>query len=116
MVRIETKLINQMEPQENSEYKIIDVSQFVSPKGDKGLKVILNSTYKTDKKEYATILWTHESAGIKSKIGAFIVALEKLDETGQPEKTIDTNAWLGTTIRIVRWQNSDREIEVVDSE
>lgn len=102
-----------VEPEENGEYQILDVSDFKSPKGDKGIRVKLASLDINDKKDYSTILWVREEIGTKSKLGAFLVALAELDENGQPTKT-NTDGWNGTKIHFIRWTDKKREIEVIE--
>jgi hypothetical protein len=111
--KLNTKILQQHEPEEGMEYTIIDVSDFVSPKGDKAFKVILNSFDKEDKTEYATILWKRDQIGAKSKLGAFIIALAKINENGQPVQNSNTDEWLNVNIRFIHWSDKNREIKVI---
>lgn len=113
MPQINTKLINTHEPIEDGEYQILNVDNFTSPKGDKGLKVTMASLDKSDKKDYSTILWVRPDTGLRSKLGAFIKALSEIDEeTGQPTIT-NTDHWLGQKISFVIWEDKKREIRVL---
>lgn len=94
-------------------YQIIAIDDFKSPKGDLGLKVQLVSMDKSDKTDYSTILWKRPQIGIKSKLGAFINALaEYNEETGEITK-VNTDTWVGICILAKRWNDKDREIEVI---
>jgi len=53
--------------------------------------------------KYAEMLWIRGFVGLKSKLGAFI------SELGD-----NTDSWVGKTIRIVRWKEKDRQIQIVD--
>jgi len=54
--------------------------------------------------EYAEMLWKRSSVGAKSKLGCFIAVLGK-----------NTDAWIGKRIRIIRWSEKDREIQLVEA-
>ena len=51
---------------------------------------------------FVEVLWTREVVGPNSKLGAFVVALGK-----------DTKNWIGKKIRIVKWSERVREVQVV---
>jgi hypothetical protein len=53
--------------------------------------------------EYAEMLWKRSSVGASSKLGCFIAVLGK-----------NTDNWIGKKIKIVRWVEKDREIQVVE--
>lgn len=113
------KLDVTLAPQEiekDGEYKIIDVSEYESPKGDKGLRIKLVALDETDKKDYSTILWMRDlkNIGKNSKLGAFINALTEINpNTGQPKQGVNTDKWQGINIRVVSWEERNREIQVI---
>lgn len=105
MVELKTKL--KKEPQEGKEYKIVSVAQ--QKVGEfEGLQVVMKSIDETDKSEYTTMLWTRESAGLMSKLGAFIEAFSVYLEKDAEE----TDNWVGHIIGFLQWQPKRREIEV----
>lgn len=115
MPQFDVKLAPQ-EIQKDGEYKILDVSDYESPKGDKGLRIKLVSLDDKDKKDYSTILWMRdlENIGRNSKLGSFIYALAEIDaKTGQPKDGINTDNWQGVNIRVVSWEERNREIQVI---
>lgn len=105
MVELKTKL--KKEPQEGQEYKIVAVAQQKIGEFE-GLQVTMKSINETDKSEYTTMLWTRESAGLMSKLGAFLEAFSMFLEKGAEE----TDNWIGHTIGFLQWQPKRREIEV----
>lgn len=112
MPKINMNVINEKEIQENGKYEIVSVKDFKSPQNQIGLKVILKSLNENDTQKYSCILWTRDNAGIKSKIGAFIVALSGIDAEGTPQKT-DTDEWIGEQILVNIWKEKDRKITVI---
>lgn len=113
MPQLNTNLVVANDIEKDGEYKILDVADFKSPKGDKGLKVTMNSLNEKDKKVYSTILWTRENAGINSKLGAFIIALAEVNlETGKVVSN-NTDDWIGAQIRVIEWEERKRKIEVI---
>lgn len=115
MVKLKTTLINEKEPNEGNEYVITTTEEIITAvSGFKGLKVSMKSVNEKDVDEegkptkYATILWTRESAGLMSKLGAFLGAFSVYLEKGAEE----TENWVGHTIGFLQWQPKRREIEV----
>ena len=67
---------------------------------------------KEDDKEYATMLWKREEAGVASKLGSFMAAF--LDYYGDEDIAFDTDNWIDCIIRIVKWAPRDRAVEVIE--
>jgi len=58
---------------------------------------------KNDDKNYSLTLWLTDTASSTSKLGSFITAFD----------SINTDTWLEKVIKIIKWQDKDREIEVL---
>jgi hypothetical protein len=69
--------------------------------GYEGIRVKVEEISTGD--EYVEMLWVRGFVGAKSKLGCFIQALGD-----------NTDAWAGKVIRIVKWEQKDRIIEVVE--
>lgn len=103
-----------IEPQPRETYTIKKIDEVVTEKNKYGaLRVELEPTKraKSDTDIYVTMLWKADTIPSNSKLGAFIDAFNvflKDDNAGY-----DTDNWLNKTIRFIRWESRDREIEVV---
>ena len=58
---------------------------------------------KNDNKSYSLTLWLTDTASSTSKLGSFVTAFD----------SVNTDDWLEKVIKIVKWQDKDREIEVL---
>jgi len=104
MVKLDTKIVATI--QEGKEYVIESVEKVEVKSGNKtydALEVIMNPLDKNDDKSYSVTLWLTDTASSTSKLGSFISAFD----------SNDTDTWLAKVIKIVKWQNKDREIEVL---
>jgi hypothetical protein len=114
-VRIKTELAESVEPVEGQTYTITAVEQATTAVRQYGaIRIGLEpeKRKKDDEDDYATMLWSRDVAGIRSKLGAFISAfLEFFDDE---EKAMETDNWKGHKIRIVSWKDKDREITVLE--
>ena len=70
-------------------------------RGFEGVRVI---AVDDEGNEYAEMLWKRSTVGASSKLGCFIAVLGK-----------NTDAWIGKRIRIVKWMEKNREIQVVET-
>lgn len=115
MPRIKAQLAEAVEPESGYTYSITEVDETkTAVQGFDAYRVKLEPTSrkKDDDKEYATMLWSREEAGITSKLGSFMAAF--LDFYGDEDIAFDTDNWLGTTIRLVKWAPRDRAVEVIE--
>jgi hypothetical protein len=114
-VRITTELADAVEPVEGQTYIVTAVEEIkTAVQTFAGLRVSLEpeKRKKDDENDYATMLWSRDVAGIRSKLGAFISAfLEFFDDE---EKAMETDNWKGHKVRIVSWKSKDREIQVLE--
>lgn len=84
----------------DKEYSIVSVEEFVSDVQQfYGWRVTLDGG---SDNLLAFALWVRDIVGRKSKLGAFIAALGN-----------DPDEWAGHIIKITRWVERDRAIEVV---
>ena len=114
MPKIKATLATGQEPTEGQVYRITSVKEVkTAVQGYAAYRVSLEpEKRKTDDTNvYASMLWSREAAGIKSKLGAFLAAF--LDFTGDEDAAADTDNWLNHTIRIIKWQPKDRQIQVL---
>ena len=115
MPRIKTTLAEAIEPKEGRTYVVTEVEERKTDvQGFVGQRVKFEPTERKadDDEDYATMLWSREEAGVKSKLGSFMAAF--LDYLGDEDLAFETDNWVGCTIRIVKWQPRDREIEVIE--
>ena len=114
MPKLNVRLATGVEPREGGRYTITAVEEVTTAvRGYKGLRVSMkNATDKNDTETYTTMLWLRETAGLRSKLGAFIAAFTKF--LGDEEKALDPDNWIGHTIYVVSWQERNREIRVVE--
>ena len=114
MPKIKATLATGQEPAEGQVYKILSVEEVkTAVQGYAAYRVSLEPEKRKtdDTNTYATMLWSREAAGVRSKLGAFLAAF--LDFTGDEDAAADTDNWLEHTIRFVKWQPRDREIQVL---
>lgn len=111
---IKTELINEKDIEVGKDYVIIDVSDFTSPKNDKGYKVTLNSTNPKDKQVYSSILWIRPKVGLNSKLGAFICALSEFSEDGDLVPNYNTDTWLNRKIHVDKWTEKNRKVTALE--
>ena len=103
MVKIGVNLYS--EPQEGKEYIITGATEktIKTNDGEKDAIVItMISDRKSDKIVYSVTLWLSDNASLFSKLGSFINALGN-----------DTDEYENKRIKIISWQNKNREIEVM---
>ncbi len=115
MVKLKDRvqLAEALEPVEGATYEITGVDEVTTiVRGFKGIRVTMKSTNPKDKKQYATMLWFREVAGAQSKLGAFIRAFKEF--FGDEEQALDTDNWIGHTIRFISWKPRNREVVVVE--
>jgi hypothetical protein len=113
VVKIPAELAERSEPIEGAAYRIESVQEVkTAVQNYSGFRVTLTPLKKGDNQKYATMLWTREVAGPTSKLGAFIKAF--LEFFGDKEKALDTDNWVGHTIRIISWQPKRREVKVIE--
>jgi len=114
MPRLSTNLVTAVEPTEGQTYTIVDVEQLKTIRqGFNGVRVRLEpeKRRKEDEANYASMLWTREEAGAKSKIGSFIAGFR--DFFGDEDKAQDTDNWKGHKVRFDKWREANRAITVV---
>ena len=114
MPKIKASLTTGQEPTEGGVYKILSVEEVKTAiQGYSAYRVVLEPEKRKgdDRNVYATMLWSREVAGVRSKLGAFMAAF--LDFTGDEDAAADTDNWLEHTIRFVKWQPRDRQIQVL---
>jgi len=100
MPKIKTEIVEtQPEPSEGMTYNIT-ASEVIKTqrKGYDGVRVSLKGT---DGSIRGTMLWLRDTAGVKSKVGAFVGLLGD-----------DTDSWIGKNILIVKWQEGNRQIQL----
>lgn len=109
-----TELAKAVEPVEGETYKITAAEDTkTAVQGFKAVRVSLESIKPEEKeKEFATMLWAREVAGISSKMGSFLHAFGEY--LGDEDMALDTDNWIGKTIRIVSWKEKKREIRVLE--
>jgi len=115
MPRIKTELAQGVEPEEGKVYTITGVEERTTAvQGFKGLRVLLEPDKRKegDDDQYATMLWSREEAGVKSKLGAFISGF--LDFLQDEDMAFETDNWKNHKVRIVSWQPRKREITVLE--
>jgi hypothetical protein len=113
VVKIPAELAERNEPIEGAAYRIESVEEVkTAVQNYSGFRVALTSLKKGDNQKYATMLWTREVAGPSSKLGSFIKAFT--EHLGDKTKALDTDNWIGHTIRIVSWTPRKREIKVIE--
>lgn len=115
MPRIKAELAEAVEPQDGRTYVVTEVDETkTAVQGFDAYRVKLEPTKRKadDDKDYATMLWAREEAGVTSKLGSFMAAF--LDHYGDEDVAFDTDNWLGCTIRIVSWKPRAREVEVIE--
>lgn len=115
MPRIKAQLAEAVEPSEGYTYGITEVEETkTAVQGFDAYRVKLEPTKRKegDDKEYATMLWAREEAGVTSKLGSFMAAF--LDYYGDEDVAFDTDSWIGCIIRIVKWAPRDRAVEVIE--
>lgn len=98
-------------PEEGETYTITGTEEVKTQvQGFNAIRVLLHSEKKPEE-EYAAMLWMRETAGLKSKLGAFLDAFTKA--LGEDE-ALDTSNWKDHEIRIISWKPKNREIAVID--
>lgn len=115
MPRIKTELAQGVEPNEGAVYVITAVEERTTAvSGYKGIRVSLEPEKRKEGDDdiYATMLWSREEAGVKSKLGSFISAF--LDFLGDEDMAFDTDNWAKHKIRIISWKAKAREITVLE--
>ena len=112
MTKLKTELFS--EPKEGEQYTISGVEEVeVETEGKTfdSLRVTMVSQNAEDKTVYSLTLWLTDESSRTSKLGSFISAFR--DFFKGKEDANDTDTWLEHTIKIKRWRNRDREIEVI---
>jgi hypothetical protein len=106
-----TELAETVEPDEGI-YRIVAVEEVkTAVQGFTGIRISMKSDKNPDV-NYATMLWTREVAGKSSKLGSFIYAFKEF--FGDIEKAMDTDNWIGHTVRLISWAPKKREVKVLD--
>lgn len=106
------ELAKAVEPEEGKSYTIVGVEEVkTAVQGFNGIRVQLKSSNPKDDKQYATMLWMRETAGIRSKLGAFLDAFTNF--LGDEDDALNTDNWLDHEIRIITWKPRAREIAVI---
>ena len=101
-------------PKEEEDYIISGAEQVEVRSGNKSydaIKVTMLSVDNKDKSIYTLSLWLSDEASRTSKLGSFISAFYEFFK-GQ-EDANETDNWLEHTIKVKRWRDKDREIEVL---
>ena len=114
MPKIKSTLTTGQEPTEGRIYKITSVEEVkTAVQGYAAYRVGLEPEKRKtdDTNKYATMLWSREVAGARSKLGAFMAAF--IDFTGDEDAASDTDNWLNHTVRFIKWQPRDRQIQVL---
>lgn len=107
-----TQLATAVEPKEGT-YKIVEVEEVkTAVQGFSGIRVKMNSTKKGDETSYATMLWSRAEASQTSKLGSFLKAFA--DFFKSEDDAMETDNWVGHTIRINSWASKKREVEVLE--
>ena len=113
--KLKTTLAKGVEPIEGQAYKVLEISEVTTAvSGFKGYRVKLEPLRRKedDDKEYASMLWKREEAGISSKLGSFMAAF--LEHYGDEDVAFDTDSWIGATVLFKKWEPRNRAIEVVE--
>ena len=114
---MKTTLAKGVEPIAGQAYKVLAIDEVkTAVSGFNGYRVKLEPTRRKeeDEKEYASMLWKREEAGISSKLGSFMAAF--LEHYGDEDVAFDTDSWIGSTTLIKKWEPRDRAIEVVEGQ
>jgi len=100
MPKLKTEVVETPpEPIEGKTYKITSTQVIKTQrKGYDGCRIDLQGT---DNSKAGTMLWLRDVAGPKSKVGVFINLLGD-----------DTDAWVGKSITIIKWQEGNRQISL----
>ena len=101
-------------PEEEENYVISSVEQVEVKSGNKtydALKVTMVSVNSKDNSIYTLSLWLSDEASRTSKLGSFLSAFADFFEG--KEDANDTDTWVEHTIKVKRWKDKDREIEVI---
>ena len=100
MPKIKTEVVETPpEPSEGMTYNITEASVIKTQrKNYDGVRVSLKGN---DGSIRGTMLWLRDTAGVKSKVGAFVGLLGD-----------DTDSWIGKNILIVKWQEGNRQIQL----
>ena len=128
MVKLTQGVQDFSEPEEKTEYTIIDVSPTneKKTKGFAGITITFNPvkpTPQNEKLSIKTTAWygTSDTIGSKSKLGCFISGFseyfESVGNTHQEsiDMAQDTNNWLNHNIKIISWRDKKRQIVVTDN-
>lgn len=108
-----TELATGKDIEEGKTYKITAVEEIkTAVQGYNGLRVVMASTNPKDKETYATVLWLRDRASATSKLGSFISAF--LEFFGNEDEAMNTENWVGKTIRVTSWTPKKRTIVVVE--
>lgn len=110
---IDVEIAAGREPEEGKTYKIEKIEVVKTQvRGYDGIRVIMSSIDPKDDKKYTTMLWLRDVASPQSKLGAFIKAFTIFYNDEDMAKNTDN--WIGKKIRIVTWQQKNRQIVVVE--
>jgi DNA repair ATPase RecN len=114
MVKLKTQVADNIEPQEGEKYTIVSAkADTTSVQQFTGIRVEFEPLKRKplDEEQYATMLWTRETAGKFSKLGAFIKAFTEFFGEDE-EQAKDTDNWIGHIITIDTWREKKRHINV----
>jgi hypothetical protein len=129
MVKINQTTSDYSEPEKGEIYQIIHVDTKVQ-KGFNGVNIVFVPKKLTDenkKIQYCVTAWLgqNDTVGSRSKLGAFISAFTDYFETTEDSKGMplssddalklaqDTDKWESHFVKIIAWENKNREIKVV---
>lgn len=114
MPRIKATLAEGVEPKEGHTYTVTEAEETkTAVQGFDAHRIKFEPTERKadDEDEYASMLWTREEAGARSKLGSFMAAF--LEHYGDEDIAFDTDNWIGCVVRIVKWADKNRVVEVI---